>query len=283
MLGLDGHQVHPLGNGAVGRHLFRGDHHTFRRRVCSAGKAIDQGLGDTGPGHHTVDELGVAGRLEQKHPGQHRQPEWGGDLLHKTAQAGGVHHHLGLEEAGSGLLFAPDPGAQSAPAGGLGIGGGAGEERRGPIRQLPLHRILAGIEGPHELQQPHRFQFIHRPDPRLIPGPHRVTGEAEQVADAEGVGAEQVGLEGDAIAVAAGHLQHGLNAGLQQQAAHRQAAHPHHRPATVGDIDRLHQAPQRRRGLKGATGVTASGRSHFRRDGEAAVRQGLSKLQRPSP
>ena len=174
-------------------------------------------------------------------------------------------------------MLAPHPRHQAAPASGLGIGSGAGKQIRSAIGQYALHRVFTGVETIHQLQQPHRLQFIHRPGPGLVTGPQGVTGETEQVADPKGMGAEQVSLQGQTVAVPAGHLQHRFQAVIKQQAADRQTAHAHHGTAAVGDIDGMNQAPQDRRRLKGAGGLTAARRRDLGSDRKLSPSQGLSE------
>jgi hypothetical protein len=50
------------------------------------------------------------------------------------------------------------------------------------------------------------------------------------------VGSQQVGLQGNAVTVTTGHLEDRLDAVVQQDATHGQAAHSHHRSAPIGDI-----------------------------------------------
>lgn len=73
------------------------------------------------------------------------------------------------------------------------------------------------------------------------------------------MGSEQVGLQGDAIAIAAGELPDRLDAGIEQQPTDRQAAHPHHRPAAVGDIDGMDDPGQGPGMGQGAGGIAAAG------------------------
>ena len=71
-----------------------------------------------------------------------------------------------------------------------------------------------------------------------------VAGQAQQVADAQGIGAQQVALDGDAVAVAAGHLDGGLDAQSQQHGRDGDGGHAHHGGLVVGDVDRVDDALQ---------------------------------------
>jgi hypothetical protein len=89
------------------------------------------------------------------------------------------------------------------------------------------------------------------------------------------MGAEQVGLEGDAVAIAAGQLQHRFDSLIQQAATDGQAAHAHHSAAAIGDIDRMHKAAQGAGHGQGGGQIAAPGRHHLSSDGKAAGLQNL--------
>ncbi len=55
-----------------------------------------------------------------------------------------------------------------------------------------------------------------------------IPGQAEQVGDSEGSGAQYIALRGDSVAVAADHLHHRIEAFFEQYLAGCQAAHAHH-------------------------------------------------------
>ena len=93
------------------------------------------------------------------------------------------------------------------------------------------------------------------------------------------MGPQQFSLQGDAVAIPAGELQHGLKALIQQQLAHRQAAHAHHRPAAIGDIDGMDPALQARSCLQGAGWITTPRWGDFRRDGSEAAGERLMEQQ----
>ena len=82
------------------------------------------------------------------------------------------------------------------------------------------------------------------------------------------MGTEQIRLNPNAIAITPSHLQHRLQAGIKEQTANRQAAHAHHRTATVSDIDGVDPVPQEFRHGQGMTGISPSGRHHFSGDGD---------------
>ena len=184
-----------------------------------------------------------------------------------------------MEKARSSGLLAANPAFEAAPAGRLGIGSGPRKQGRSTIGKLTCHRVDAPIELGHQLQQPHRLEFIHGPGLRLIAGAHGITGEAKHIAQTEGVGPQQIRLQGNPVAIPAGQLQHGLNACIEQQAAHRQAAHPHHRSAAIGHVDGMHPTLQGLSRRQGSAGIPPAGRRDFRCDGQLSAGQGLLEQQ----
>jgi DNA-binding CsgD family transcriptional regulator len=93
------------------------------------------------------------------------------------------------------------------------------------------------------------------------------------------MGSEQIGLEGNPVTVATGQLQHGLESGIKEQAAEGEAAHPHHCPAAIGDIDGMDQSAQLGGHGEGSAGVASPRRGHLSRDRELTGLQGLAQKQ----
>ena len=78
----------------------------------------------------------------------------------------------------------------------------------------------------------------------MVPRPWRVTGHADEIAHPQRRGREQVGLQGQPVAIATGDLQHRLHAPLQQETRHRLRCHAHARAVRVGEIERIHHATE---------------------------------------
>lgn len=64
-----------------------------------------------------------------------------------------------------------------------------------------------------------------------------VAGEAKHLVDPKRRGGEQLALQGEAIAVAADHLQHGGEPGLLELDAADEGGGPHHGRLDIGDVD----------------------------------------------
>ena len=64
-----------------------------------------------------------------------------------------------------------------------------------------------------------------------------VAGEAQNVVNAQHGSAQKVGLQGDAVAVTAGHLEDGGQPRVLQSHTGRQASHTHDGRLVIGDVD----------------------------------------------
>ena len=94
------------------------------------------------------------------------------------------------------------------------------------------------------------------------------------------MGAQQIGLERDAISIPTGKLQDWLQAGIQQQATDRKTAHPHDRTTAIGHVDGMNAATQAVRHGQRVTGMCPSRRHHFRRDRDAPLLQNALQRRR---
>ena len=98
------------------------------------------------------------------------------------------------------------------------------------------------------------------------------------------MGAEQISLHADAIAITPCHLQHRLQACVEKQSANRQAAHAHHRTAAISDIDGMNPFAQEFGHGQGMTGISTTGRHHLSSDGDGtslktALQRGTQTLR----
>src|SRR5256885_5483458 len=74
-----------------------------------------------------------------------------------------------------------------------------------------------------------------------------VAAHRENIAYAERRGAEQLGLQRNAVPVATGDLQNGLDAASHQEVRRRETRHVRSRSRAVGHIDRCDEPAQRER------------------------------------
>src|SRR5690242_4932479 len=153
------------------------------------------------------------------------QPEVA-DIGHPARERGHVEDELGLRELRAGGHLLAEPGRAEA--------GRRGERvldrtdvpvrrrvQRAPGQQPPL--VAHGAGGPHELDA---VQVEHGLGVRVVAEPRVVAGHQDHVEDAEGGGGQQVGLERDPVAVAAGDLHDRLDARGQGEEAARPVGQP---------------------------------------------------------
>src|SRR5262249_33526930 len=110
----------------------------------------------------------------------------------------------------------------------------------------------------------------HRLRVRLVTRARIVAAQQQQVFCAERGGGQQVPLQGDAVAVAAGELQYRLDAVLQQDRRRRDGAEMRARAGAVGDVDGVGEALERQRLVEHVARIARGGRRHLGGDGEAA-------------
>ncbi len=73
----------------------------------------------------------------------------------------------------------------------------------------------------------------------MVTKPLVIACQAEQVAHPESVSAQQVALDRQAVAVAAGHLDDRLQPFIDHDRPGADAGHAHDRGLVIGDIDRI--------------------------------------------
>ena len=120
-------------------------------------------------------------------------------------------------------------------------------------------------------EQRNRIEIEDRLGLRVIAALHAVAGEAEHVADAERRRAEHVALDGDAVVVAAGDLQHRRIADAGQDRADRDARHVTMRAGAVGGVDAVDPALEIARPLLDVLDVGRIRRAELGGDGELAA------------
>ena len=143
-----------------------------------------------------MEELGVTGRHEREHTeedrdgqtarskpptglGEHRL-----DLLDRVERLG--HHQVrpGLELALEPLPFGRRIGRRRVE--------GAGDRETGPLADRRAGPILGQVEPGEDLDQPDRIDIPHTGRRRVVADARWIAGQGDDVADAEGVGAQQL-------------------------------------------------------------------------------------------
>ena len=81
------------------------------------------------------------------------------------------------------------------------------------------------------------------------------------------MGTQEISLNRNAIAIATGHLQYGLDAFVQKEPSHSKTAHPHDRATAIGDIDGMDKTLEGPCHLESMGWIPTPWRHHFSRDG----------------
>ena len=100
-----------------------------------------------------------------------------------------------------------------------------------------------------------------------------VAAHRENIAYAERRGPEQLGLQRNAVPVATGDLQNGLDAASHQKVRRRETRHVRSRSRAVGHIDRGGEPAQRERVVDEFGGVGGHRRGKLGGDDETSVLQ----------
>ena len=186
----------------------------------------------------------MAGRDQRQHAEQDRDRDAAGpeattrlrehrlDLLDRVERLG--HHQV---RPGRELAF------EAIPLGRR-IGGGrierAGDGEPGPLADRAAGRVLGEVEPGQHLDEADRIDV---PDPgpgRIVADPRRVAGQRDDVADAERMGAEQLGLEGHQVPVARRAVDEALEVEVVlDPERHGQGAHPDPGHRRIGDVDQV--------------------------------------------
>ena len=98
-----------------------------------------------------------------------------------------------------------------------------------------------------------------------------VAGEAENVVNAQHGGAQQVGLQRNAVAVAAGQLENGVQCGVLQHLAGGKRAKAHDGGLVVGNVDKMHIGKVLFRFLYHAVNMNSFGRADLGRNHKLTV------------
>ena len=249
----------------AGRHPLRG--HPVRRHPA---QPPDQRVRDRHPGE-SGDELQRPQRPDRPDPGQDRAPAVQPEVAHPGQPAGErrhVEHELGLHELGAVVDLGGQPvraarrrcpprRAGSAAAGRPPAGqqhAVVAQRARGPIRppELRSNTAVASAWSPRSGRSPVISSRLGTP-----------SAPAASRSDCSAI----------RLRSRAGHLHHRFQAGGQRGHAAGQAGHPHLGALVVGDVGRVHPAPQHRGGLPDRAEVRPARRPDLRGDREPPVRR----------
>ena len=105
----------------------------------------------------------------------------------------------------------------------------------------------------------------------MVAKPLMVTGETDEIIDAQRGSAEDIALDGDPVPVPADHLHDGIKTHLLQYKGRGKTAHPHDARLIVGDIDGVDIPFQKGAFFPYYLSVSAPWRTAFTGYGESAA------------
>jgi hypothetical protein len=108
-----------------------------------------------------------------------------------------------------------------------------------------------------------RYIFVHVENPpglRVIARRDVISAQYKHVLDAQYKGPQQVGLQGQPVAITARHLQDRFKPILEEHTTDRQRTQPHDRPGHFGHIDTVYPAPHSFQSAQHTRKVRAFGR-----------------------
>ena len=209
--------------------------------------------------HH---ELGVAEAGERPDAADHRDLDVL-DALQELLQQVEIEHRLRDDVLGAGLHFPLEAADLLVQVQRAGIRAHADQQRG-----LRTHRVAADIEPViqivDDVDQADGVHVEHRGGVRIGAHARRIAGDADQVAHARGVRAEQLGLDAQNVAVAAAEVEHRFDAGLLlDELAGDLRAHAGAGARAVGHVDAVDAVLRRsgaRRRFPGVASTPRGGR-----------------------
>ena len=190
-----------------------------------------------------------------------------------AAYYAGIHAKLGLDEIGARLQFGEQP--VGTPAGGR-IDRDfrrAEDEFHGAFDLGPCRQPMLRAHPVRHREQARGIEIENRFGVRLIARLRIVPAQREHVPDAERRGAEQLALQRDPVAVAAGELQDRLDAVSHEKVRSGEAGHMRPGARSVGHVDRGREAAQRERPVDEFGGIARNRRCKLGGDHEAPATQ----------
>ena len=158
---------------------------------------------------------------------------------------------------------------------------GAGDRETGPLADRRAGRILGQVEPREDIDQTDRIDIPDTGPRRVVADPRRIAGQGDDVAHTEGVGAEQLGLEGHQVSVSRRAVDQALEVEIVlDPEGHRQGAHPDPGHRRVGDVDEIDAGiAEEPGGLDRPLDPDAPGRVDLDRHDEAAGGEELGQTR----
>ena len=202
--------------------------------VVSSVQLADERSGNRDARHLLVQIVCHRSRFEQQHPCDHGNVVDPG-RFHERGERVRLVNRLGLEESGAGFHLVCHAAEFLLPVRCPWIHHRAGMESRAAVQGC-APEVVTGLKRRQRAQQPDRVEVEDRLGFGMVAAARVVSRHTQDVADAQSRGPQQVGLQGQPVPVAAGHLHDGFDAAFVQQARDRQRRHGHSRDMGIGQI-----------------------------------------------
>lgn len=235
----EGHDVDAL---AIGLALADNARGNFYTRDSGLGlflvslKFGDKLVGDMDSGDVLVHELTHSGVLRDDDTDLNRLTELL-CLLHELDELLGLKHCLSLEV----LSACHDLALHLDELSINGIAARGNNSALGEGRSIAVESIAAEVKALFELgcgiKQRHGVKVKDRLGLRVITELGVVAGEGKDVVNAKHGGAQKIGLQGDAVTIAAGHLENGVESGVLEDLAGSEGTETHNGGLVIRNVD----------------------------------------------
>ena len=206
------------------------------------------------------------------------------DALEEIFQQAQIEDRLGDGVLGAGLDLVVEAAQLVLDVGHAGIGGDADGEVGAGADGVGAD-VEAVIQTAHDVDQADGVHVEDRGGVGIVAQLGRIAGEAEDVAQADGRGAQQVRLDAEHVAVAAGVVQHRLDAGvLLNLDAEALRAHAGRGARRIGHVDGVHaELRQQACAFNLLAAIDALGRNDLHQGDELALLRSASRCASARP
>src|SRR5262249_15853451 len=227
-----------------------GDAFALGGGIGSPLQPLDQAVGNDGAVEALLHPARRFGRAQRRDSDQEKDAprrRVRGNARGGAAHDAEVHAERGLREFGPGGDFGRELVGLPARWRVDRRVGGTEEEARVACDLAPGGKLALVAQLARHGRQRGRIDVEHRLGLRLVAGLRVVTGEAQEVVHATGGGAHEIGLQRNAVAIAAGELEDGRDTRAREQGRRDRGGEVRAGAGAVGDVDGVRQAGKRLR------------------------------------
>ena len=245
-------------------------------RIGRAFEAIDDRLRNDGAEQLVADPQRRLHRAQRHNADQQRNLVGNavlGEPCDVAAHHAGIHAELGLHELRAGAELGLERGRLPVRRRIDRVVGGAEKKRGAPGHLAPRGQFAGVAQFPRRFQERARIDVEYGLGIRLVTGARIVAAQHQQIVNAARRRTHEVALQGNTVAVTAGHLQDRLDPLADQDRRCRERCQMRPGAGAVGDIDGVGQALERQGFGEKLVAVGGNRRGHFRGDDKALLAQ----------